>query len=272
VRKPEPISFDSLTIAGQHRLPQPSRAFLADSFFYSHPYFRFTNPVRYTTTLKTWEGKEAIFYSMIALLLFFALIRNGFARYISDLFKIFFRTTVNQRQIRDQLLQSPLPSLLLNIFYLLSIGMFVTLLLQYLGLGTGYNFWLLFLYSVLALAGIYTIKFLSLKVLGWIFHVREAVESYIFIVFSTNKVMGIAMLPFLVLLAFTYGFISQAAMNLAIMVVVALFAYRFFLSYVTIHRQVKIQFFHFLLYLLAFELVPLLLINKLLFSLLGETS
>ncbi|MBO9682887.1 MAG: hypothetical protein J7502_09515, partial [Flavisolibacter sp.] len=33
-----------------------------------------------------------------------------------------------------------------------------------------------------------------------------------------------------------------------------------------------VGFFHFLLYLLAFEVIPLLLINKLLFSFLGETS
>src|SRR3982751_3261669 len=38
------------------------------------PFFRFTDPLEYSITLKQWEGKEAIFYTMMALLLFFALI------------------------------------------------------------------------------------------------------------------------------------------------------------------------------------------------------
>jgi hypothetical protein len=45
--------------------------------------------------------------------------------------------------------------------------------------------------------------------------------------------------------------------------------YRYFLSYVTIHRQIRINFLHFIIYLAAFEIAPLLLINKLLLTILG---
>jgi hypothetical protein len=235
-------------------------------------FFRFTDPLEYSITIKQWEGKEAIFYGMIALLIFFALIKNAFYRYIQDLFKTFFRTSPKQKQIRDQLLQSPLPSMLLNLFFLLSVGMFLALALQYLGFAMRINFWMLFVYCMLGLVGIYGIKFLSLKLIGWIFQVSDVIDGYIFIVFTTNKIIGIALLPFVVVLAFTYGFINQAAMNLSIVVVAALFAYRYFLSYISVRRQVNISFFHFLLYLCAFEVIPLLLINKLLFRFLGETS
>ncbi len=236
-----------------------------------HPFYTFINPVKYSFTYKVWEGKESIFYSIIALLLFFALIRNGCRRYIQDLFKIFLRSTMNQRQVKEQLLQSPLPSLLLNIFFLLSTGMYLTLLLRYLKMALAINFWLLFFYSICGLVIIYTAKFISLKIVGWIFQVSEAVNAYIFIVFTTNKVIGMVLLPFMVLLAFTYGWMTVAGMNLSILTIAALFAYRYFLSYISVHRIVKINFFHFILYLLAFEIVPVLLINKLLFRILGET-
>jgi hypothetical protein len=242
------------------------------SFLLSNSFFRFTDPMRYSITIKKWQGKEAIFYSMIALLIFFALIKNSFTRYMGDLFKTYFRTGVNQKQTKEQLLQSPLPSLLLNMFFVLSIGMFLALLLQYFKLGLDFNFWWLYLYCVLALISIYAIKFVSLKLLGWIFQVFESADAYIFIVFATNKIIGIALLPFLVVLSFTSGVVNEAAMSLSIMVVVALILYRFFLSYVSIRGQIRVGFFHFLLYLLAFEIIPLLLINKLLFSFLGETS
>jgi hypothetical protein len=241
-------------------------------FFAHHPLFRFTDPLRYSITIKKWQGKEAIFYSIIALLIFFALIKNGFYRYMQDLFRTYFQTTIKQRAAKDQLLQNPLPSLLLNLFFVLSIGMFMALLFQYFKMGTELNFWMLYLYCILGLIAIYGVKYVSLKFFGWIFQVSEAIESYIFIVFATNKVIGICLLPFLVMLAFTYGVINQTAMTLSIIVVLALLAYRFFLSYVSIRRQIRISFLHFFLYLCAFELIPLLLINKLLFRFLGERS
>jgi hypothetical protein len=228
--------------------------------------------MRYSITIKQWQGKEAIFYSIVALLVFFALVKNGFSRYLADLFKTYFRTGLNQKQAKEQLLQNPLPSILLNLFFVLSIGMFLALLLQYFKLGLDYNFWWLYLYCIIGLVGIYAVKFISLKIFGWILQVSDSTDAYIFIVFTTNKIIGILLLPFLVVLAFTYGVVSQAAMSLSIMVVLALIVYRFFLSYVSIRRQLRVSFFHFLIYLLAFEVIPLLLINKLLFSFLGETS
>ena len=83
--------------------------------------------------------------------------------------------------------------------------------------------------------------------------------------------MGISLLPFLVLLSLTYGAVSQSAMILSIIVVLGLLVYRMFLSYVSVSRIIRLSLFHFFLYLLAFELIPLLLINKLLFRFLGET-
>lgn len=242
------------------------------SVWQNHPVFRFTNPMRYSITVKKWQGKEAIFYSVIGLLLFFALIRNGFGRYIQDLFSSYFRTTVKQKQIKEQLLQNPLPSMLLNLFFTLSTGMFLALLFQYFQLGVEFNFWLLYLYCVIGLICVYALKFVSLKLLGWIFQVSGTIDSYIFIVFTTNKIIGILLLPFLVVLAFTYGVVNEAAMSLSIMVVLGLIAYRFFLSFVSVRSQVRISFLHFLIYLFAFEIIPLLLINKLLFKFLGETS
>jgi len=237
-----------------------------------HPFFRFSDPLRYSITLKKWQGKEAMFYSIIALLILFALIKNGFGRYLAGLFKTYFRTAVNRKQVKEQLLQNPLPSLLLNLFFVLSTGMFLTMLLQYFKMGLEFNFWWLYLYCMLGLTSIYFVKFISLKFFGWIFQVSEFTDAYIFIVFTTNKVIGIMLLPFLVVLAFTWGLVNQAAMTLGVMIVFALIAYRFFLSYISIRQQLRINFFHFLLYLLAFEIIPLLLINKLLFSFLGETS
>jgi hypothetical protein len=275
--------LDSLVADSLSRVVPPIRdtmrpvlqhPFTSDSFRFlrPRPFFSFTNPVRYTVSIREWEGKELIFYSVVGLLLLFAFIKNSFRRYLSDLFSSYFRTTVRQRQVKEQLLQNPLPSLLFNVFFVVSGALFLSLLFQHFGLAEDIPFWMLALYSALALAIIYAGKYVLLKLFGWVFQLTAAIETYIFVVFSTNKVLGILLLPFIVLLAFSYGPLNGAAVTLSLIVVAGLFIYRFFLAWISINRSLSLNIFHFLIYLAAFEILPLLLINKLLFLFLHEIS
>lgn len=249
-------------------LPPPIIRF--DTAVFSAPgFYQIKDPIRLIISPRVQESKDVFFYILVTLVLFFAVLRNSFNRYIKDLMRLFFRTTIKQRQIKEQMMQDPLPSLLLNLLFLLSGSFFINLLLQYYGLGRHYNFWWLLLYGMVGLALIYFVKFVTLKICGWLFRLSDATDAYIFIVFSTNKVIGIALLPMVILLAFAEGEFFQVALNLSFLLIGMLFLYRFYLSYVSIHRQVKVQVFHFALYLCAFELIPLLLINKLLFQFLS---
>ncbi len=260
------ISRDSVIKDSLYRLEQAMVLKRIDSSVYnSNPFYRFVNPTKMIVTTRKWAGKEEFFYAIVALLLFFALLKNAFSRYLDDLFRVFFRTTLKMRQTRDQLINAPLPSLLYNILYTLSAALFITLMLQHFGLGKQYEFWMLFLYCIAGLIVIYAVKFVMLKLCGWMLRASEATDTYIFIVFTTNKVMGILLLPFIIGLAFMKGEAYQAVFFLSICLMGMLFLYRFYLSYVSVQKQIKINFFHFMLYLLAFEIAPLLLINKLLF-------
>ena len=238
-----------------------------DTTIYSNsPFYHFKHPTRLIVLERQWHGKEGFFYSIVALLLFFALAKNNFSRYLDDLFRVFFRTTLKQRQTRDQLMTAPLPSLLFNILYALSAALFITLLFKHFHLGDQYSFWALFTFSVSALAIIYTIKFVALKLFGWILGISEATNTYIFLVFTTNKIIGVLLLPFVVGMAFMDQTFYEVVFSLSICMLGALFIYRYFLSFVSVRKQIIINLFHFLLYIIAFEIVPLLLINKLLVS------
>lgn len=159
-------------------------------------------------------------------------------------------------------MQTPLPSLLLNGFFVVSTGLYITFLLEHFGLNPLDNFWLLYFYCCLGLSVIYLVKFLGLKLSGWVFNLRETTDAYIFIVFIINKMIGILILPFLILLAFTSKGIYSIGITLSYCMVGALLIYRFILTFSTIRNQVKVNPFHFFLYLCAFEVAPLLLIYK----------
>jgi len=213
---------------------------------------------------KFFTGKEYLFYYLIFLLILFGLLRRAFAKYFYDLFRVFFKTTLKQRQAQEQLLQSALASVFMNSFFVLSAGLYVNFLLQYFQLVISDNFWLQYMYCAGALAVIYLVKYIGLKITGWLFNVSNATDSYIFIVFIINKMLGIFLLPFLLLLAFATDLLYSSAMFISWVGIGFLLIYRFILSYGAVRKEVKLNSFHFILYILGFEVVPLLLIYKLL--------
>ena len=159
-------------------------------------------------------------------------------------------------------MQTPFPSILLNVFFVISAGLYLSFLIVHYQLDPLDNFWLLFFYCVIGLSGIYLVKFLGLKVIGWVFNLKDAADSYLFVVFIINKMAGLLLLPFLVLLAFTDGNLYTVGLTLSYIVLAGLLAYRFILTYTVVRNQVKVNPFHFFLYFCAFEIAPLLLIYK----------
>lgn len=213
---------------------------------------------------RLFSGKEYLFYYLLFLLLLFGLLRMAFSKYFNDLFRVFFRTTLKTKQVREQLLQSPLPSVFMNGFFVLSAGLYINFLLQHFQLSVTDNFWLQYIYCAAALSVIYFLKFTGLKITGWIFNAGEAADAYIFIVFVINKMLGIFLLPFLVLLAFSGDPLYSNALVLSWAGAGLLYGYRFILSYGAARNEIKLNPFHFILYIIAFEIIPLLLIYKLL--------
>ena len=208
------------------------------------------------------NGKEILFYLLVFFLIIYASLRRAFPKYFNDLFRLFFRTTLKQRQISEQMIETPLPSLLLNGFFVVTGGLYITYLLQHFKLNPVDNFWLMFLYCIMVLSGIYLVKFIGLKISGWVFNSQEAANSYIFIVFIINKMIGILLLPFLILLAFTTGDVYSIGLTLSWCMVAGLLVYRIILTFGAVRNQVKVNPFHFFLYICAFEIAPLLLIYK----------
>ena len=217
-------------------------------------------------------SKDWLFYIVMAILLFLALLRTSFTKYFSDMFRIFWHTSFRQKQIRDQLQQAALPSLLFNVFFVFSSGLFAFLVLQQLQSFPSLNHWLLLGLCILIIVVIYLAKFFVLKLAGWMFGQEEAAETYIFIVFLVNKVMAVLLLPAILILAFADPSLQGIALTLSILLLILFIGYRFIRSYTTIRNELRISQLHFFLYICGFELVPVLLIYKLLMNLFERTS
>jgi len=233
-----------------------------------HPYFNFDGvPIHQPIEIRQVERDDSIFYFIVGLVLYIALMRLFFYKYMSTMFTLFFRATLRQQQLREQLLQAPLPALLMNIFFVFSMAAYCTFLAMHYHLEFAPGFWTTLLYAVLLVAGIYLVKFLFLNIVGWIFGISSVTDTYIFIVFLINKMIGIFLLPFIALLAFPTAELLPIVLTISYFLVGGMLFYRFIISYRPVRTEIKLNRIHFFIYLCAFEIAPLLLIYKVLLAL-----
>jgi hypothetical protein len=230
-----------------------------------NPYYNFFASVESRLSGEhVFAGKEALFYLLAGLLLFFALVKLLFNKYVSNLLGLMFRGSLRQKQLREQLLQTPLPSLLLNIFFVIVGGLYIFFLIRYYNFILHTPFWLQLLYCIVLVAVVYLVKFVILKLTGWIFNMRDAADTYIFIVFLVNKLLAIFLLPLLIMMVFSLVSWTGVLLTLSYVMLGTFFAYRYIVSFAPVRREVKVSQFHFFMYLCAFEIIPLLLMYKIL--------
>jgi len=232
-----------------------------------NPFFNFTGkPVVEIFEVHHPNSKDSLFYLIVAILFYFALIRIFFEKYFNNLMTLFFRVSLRQQQIREQVLQTPLPSLLLNILFVISAGLYACYLFHYSPMGAGIRFWVLYLNCMVLLGTIYLVKFLVLKFIGWVFSISRATDIYIFIVFLVNKMLGIFLLPFLIIITFSGAEMREIFITISLAMIFVLWSYRILASYRPVRNEIKLTPFYFFLYLCAFEIAPLLLIYKVLLT------
>jgi hypothetical protein len=209
------------------------------------------------------SGKELLFYILSGLVALLAGIRLIFPKYFKNLFLLFMQTSIRQKQTREQLLQNNLASVFLNFLFIASAGLYITLLIQFKH-WVELPFYHMLFYTVGILFIVYLGKYIFLAFSGWVFNVPEATSSYTFIVFLVNKVLGIILIPFVLLITFSPLSIKQVSITISAGIILVLFLYRYLISFGVIRSNLKVSALHFFLYLCAVELLPLVLIYKLL--------
>ena len=229
-------------------------------------------PVSMVIKTRNLAARDNIFYLILIITAFLAFFRFFYTRYFNNLFRVFFNASLRQSQLTDQLLQAKLQSLFFNIVFILSGGTYVYLLLIYYNWVTPGSFWMTVLYCIASLAVIYIVKFISLKFTGWLTGYREVTNTYIFIIFLVNKILGILLLPFIILMAFSSSALVTGAVITSLLLTSLMFLLRFFRSYGLLEHQLKISRYHFFMYVLGVEIIPLLLIYKGLVLLLSKNG
>jgi hypothetical protein len=214
--------------------------------------------------------KDILFYVVIGLIFLYGFLIQIAPQYIAKLFSQFSQSSLRMMQNREQLLQNSLASLIMNIGFVMSFSLMANLIIFNAHL-LPINFWEGFLYMCLFFLGLYIGKYICLTIAGYVFNTVELVQTYIFVVFMINKVLGILFIPFIAILAFAKPFLHPFAIWGAGLLMVLLILYRYLFSLTSVRNKLHVSSFHFFLYLCAFEIIPLLILYKLIVQYFGGT-
>ncbi|MBO9620677.1 MAG: DUF4271 domain-containing protein [Niabella sp.] len=230
-----------------------------------HPYYAMAETPVITPYSKRVQhpGKEIYFYTLAGILLLFAGFKASFSKYFEDLTTLFFKRTLKQRQLQQQLSQDTLPSFLFNILFTLVAGFYLTLLSQQLPLRKpDYPLWQIFTATVIFIAFLYLAKYFLLKLMGWLFNLQSLTDAYIFLIFLVNKIITMFLLPVIIIAALGGTGIKTITWTLSWIGLAALFFYRFLVTVQMVQKNKRANLLHFLLYFAAFELLPAFVIYK----------
>ena len=219
-------------------------------------------PVSLAVKTRNPVDKDPFFYLLLSVVAIFAIARAAYSKYFSNLFRVFFNSSLRQNQLTDQLVQDQLPSLVFNSLFVISAGLYFYFLMLHYHLTTTVVDPKLIFYCIIGVAIIYVVKYLILKFTGWITGFRQEADIYTFIIFLINKIIGICLLPVIVVLAFSDNYIANIFVIFSFALVGLLILMRFFRSYGLLQPKIKVSRFHFLLYIFSVELLPLFIIYK----------
>jgi len=216
------------------------------------------------------KSNDMSFYLLLFLFLFLGILKILFSKYFTNLIKVFFNSSLRQSQLTDQLLQEKLPSLFFNFFFVIVSGIYIFYLLVSFEIYT-FNRYDIMLYCMLLVMIVYLTKFLILEILGWITGYKRDVKNYIFVVFLINKILAICLLPLIVVVTFASQPIRDGALVISYFVIGFMFVLRYLRGFSVMHQTLKVSKFHFFLYIIAIELMPIFLIYRLVLTILDKS-
>ncbi|MCB0696218.1 MAG: DUF4271 domain-containing protein [Chitinophagaceae bacterium] len=258
------LSYDSSIVVNTTAINKAAIT-ATDSMLRANPML---SPDRFTAReqMRLFYDNTFDFYLVLVLVLLFGIMRFANPRYFQYLLRAFRSPSFSSQQLKDQIGNSGLPNLLMNVFFAASAGVYVYFIFK-LNLPQRYAIYspsLLITILILSFLGLYGAKYAVMRFSGWAFNVRVIISHYMYNVFLINKIISIILLPFIVLLAFAQPAIALPAMIVSLFLVGVLFVNRYIRSWQVLGSFFQYSKFHFFAYLCASELLPMALLTKLL--------
>ncbi len=206
-----------------------------------------------------------VFFIILLLLVLFTWIKVFYQKNIVQIGQAFVSMTVTNQIVRDENILVQRASILLTILFNISAALFLFQLSTYFD----WNFLFIaegllrFMVFALLISVVYTIKFLILKVVGFLFDSDRPIANYIFNIFLINNMLGIGLSVMVTLMFLLPRQWFPYLVLFSILLISFSYIYRLMRGLTIGLNSFSMSKFYLFLYLCALELAPLLVFIKL---------
>lgn len=223
-----------------------------------------SGPVNTEPVLRNNITPDWFFPLILIVLVVFAWLRLFYNKFFLQMIQAFLNNNIANQIVRDENIFVQRASVYLSIvfnlvgallLYLISIHFNWTLG----GIGSGFSRFVFFLVIV---SVAYAVKFLILKICGWLFEQEREMATYIFNIFLINNILGMALLPFICIFAYNETLAVSGLLIIPLVLIVIAFGWRIFRG---IQIGLSISSFsplYLFLYLCTLEIAPLMVLIR----------
>lgn len=223
-----------------------------------------TLPMPQPEVIRKVQREDWKFYLALLLLLLLSFIRFGYAKEFEELFSVFRNWGPSQQMFRELGTGVSFGTVLLNFFAVLVISLFVFLLLSNYHLLQTEPPWIMMLITLATVTLFLLARYAILKAAAMLLPFGKEITLYNFYEIQINRLLGVIMFPIVLLISFSTWPLSRYALYLAIFVVAAFVFIRYLKGFNIGINYFGRHLFHFLLYICALEIAPVLIIIRLL--------
>lgn len=262
----KPLTTDELNTLRMTRSFSVYGEFINEILKKGHWYKLDSSPQRQLFTKRKRQHEEWLFYTFAGLFFFIGLINARYSDYLTKLIRGYVNEGFIFFQVKEQLSQYPIASLLMNLFFFIAATFFIFFGLSIKGVNFPVEEWEFLIFIFLTLVLVYLTKFIFLAALGWVFNQQDVFKNYTFIIFLNNKIMGLLLFLFSFLMAFAQLSGALTIGKIAVVVLAVSFLFRFFKGFSLLAKQAKLSLFSFTLAVLSLEILPTAVLIKFLSS------
>lgn len=192
------------------------------------------------------------------------IIKVFYSKIFNQLFNAFYSLAVTSQVVRDENILVQRASILLNVIFYGSAGLF----LYYVSVRFGWNHpvfnegILRFFFFAFVTAVFFSLKMLLLKVLSGIFEIEKPVSIYIFSIFLTNNMLGIFLVPLIACIVYVHAAYTIYLIYACTVAILLAFFYLLYRAVVISSTLSRFSLYYLFLYFCTLEIAPLLLIIK----------
>ncbi len=208
------------------------------------------------------KGETWIIGVVLFMVLFFALIKFFFSKELSTIVQSFYSNqTLGQINKEDNLFSS-WPFIFLYLLFGLIIGLYLYLSGKYLGLSYSVDGFELFLLLSAVVIGLFTIKIIVLRLLGFLFDIRRLVREYVSILYLSYFNSALIFLPLVIAFSLTPNRYAGIYGYAGIVMLLLIFILQFFRAGANILSNYRFPKVYLIIYLCALEFCPLIILYK----------